>query len=423
MWWGTGGRWDAPPEMIWPMSVRTFDRMRRESQVAAMIDAVILPVLSAGWHIDPDGADPKVVALVADDLGLPVRDGEDREAPTRDRDRFDFAEHLRLVMTMVVFGHSFFEPVYRFEGGRAHLHKAAWRPPWTISKIEVARDGGLVAIEQNPSAGFKASRMLTKDLLCYVNRREGGDWFGQSYLERAYKYYLIKEELLRIKVLVDQRNGMGVPTYTTSAPLEGETPEKAREETQKEIDAAKEIVRKIRAGDEAGVSIPSGARFDLKGVDGRIPDILKDIEYCDQQIAAAFLAHFLNLGQQSGTGSYALGVTFADFFVQTLQALAQQVAEVANRHLVEDLVDLNFGPKTRAPKVAFDDIGSRHPVVAEAIYQLVMCGAILPEPNLETFLRNLYGIPEPLPRDKWPYPPKRDAATDYSNTVKGAKAP
>jgi hypothetical protein len=411
--WGVGGRLDALKETTWPYSVKTYSEMRKEPQIASMIDAVTGPIMAAGWHVVPNGADPEAVALVADDLGLPVRDDQKREIPARERDRFDFQEHLQLaVVTKAVFGHSFFETVFRTENGRTHLHKAAWRPPETISKIEVDRDGGLVAIEQWPAEGVKHPRMLAQDLLCYVNRREGTNWFGQSYLERCYPLWAIKNELLRINTMVIQRNGMGFPVYSASPPLEGEPAAKAREEAKKELDRALKLVEHIRAGDAAGVTLPAGAEFHLVGVTGRLPDILASIEYCDRMFAVAFLAQVFNLGQASGTGSYALGDVLDGSLVRSIDADAAYDAAMINRHLVEPLVDKNWGPTARAPKVAVDPIGSRHPVTAEAIYQLVQCGAILPEPNLEKFLRGLFGIPEQLPRDQWPYPPK--TASDQS---------
>ena len=52
------------------------------------------------------------------------------------------------------------------------------------------------------------------------------------------------------------------------------------------------------------------------------------------------LAHFLNLGTE--TGSWALGSTFADFFTQSLNAVAEQVCDVVQQHVIEDLVDLNW---------------------------------------------------------------------------------
>jgi len=146
------------------------------------------------------------------------------------------------------------------------------------------------------------------------------------------------------------------------------------------------------------------------GVTGKTPDLIGHIRYCDEQITASVLAHFLNLGQQSGTGSYALGTTFADFFIQSLQTTASQIADVMNAHVIEDLVDVNFGPTVRAPKLAFDEIGSKHPATAEALSILSNSGILLPEPNLESFVRNTYGLP-----DKAPYAPKEASREQISD--------
>jgi hypothetical protein len=58
------------------------------------------------------------------------------------------------------------------------------------------------------------------------------------------------------------------------------------------------------------------------------------------------LAHFLNLGTE--TGSWALGSTFANFFTDSLNAVAAHIADVTQQHVVEDLVDLNWGPDAGA---------------------------------------------------------------------------
>jgi hypothetical protein len=395
--WGTEWLPAVDLDLAYPKSVGVFSRMRRDAQVGGMLDAVTLPIQSTGWFLDPAGATPEVVRLVAEDLGLPVRGLDDGPAPLRTRDRFSFTEHLRLALLELAFGHSFFEQVYRIEEGRARLHKLAWRPPETIAKIKVATDGGLEWIEQYPGKTGDRPRITVDRLVVYVNRREGGDWVGQSLLRRARSYYLLKEELLRILALTDQRNGMGMPIYEAMPPLEGEDPDQARAAITTELAEAANLVKAARAGDEAGIALPPGSKFTLQGVQGRLPDILAHVRYCDEQIAASVLAHFLNLGQQTGTGSYALGETFAAFFIQSLQTVATQIAGVIQSHVIEDLVDLNFGARARAPQIRFDEIGSKHPATAEALSALAQAGILLPEPNLEGFVRSLYNIPAKAP--------------------------
>ena len=82
---------------------------------------------------------------------------------------------------------------------------------------------------------------------------------------------------------------------------------------------------------------------------GSLPDLDKQIRYYDEQIARGALANFLSLGGENSRGSFALGETFENFFQQSLQATAQAIATTFNQHVVEDLVDINWGPGTRAP--------------------------------------------------------------------------
>jgi hypothetical protein len=302
-------------------------------------------------------------------------------------------------LLMLPFGHSIFEQVYRIdEAGFARLRKLAWRPPRTISKIDVAADGGLVAIEQHTSqaGAMKGPRIGVDHLVLYVNDREGGNWLGQSLLRPAYKYWLLKDRLLRVQSQTVDRNGLGVPVYEGSKiPDTVSTSERATRE-QDELDKGLKLAQGFRSGDNAGAAIPNSAKLTLKGVEGDLPDADKPIRYYDEQIARAVLAHFLNLGTE--TGSWALGSTFADFFTLSLQTVAMQIADVTTQHVIEDLVDLNWGPNEPAPRLVFDEIGSRHPATAEAIRALIECGALKADDPLEAYLRNQYTLPASDPK-------------------------
>ena len=299
-------------------------------------------------------------------------------------------DHLRLALLELPFGHSFFEQVYRIEGRRARLRKLGWRPPRTISKIDVADDGGLVAIEQ----GDEKTRMTVDRLVVYVNEREGGNWLGQSLLRPAYKYWVLKDRALRTQAQTLERNGLGVPVYTVSdqpAELAASDPEQYLKRQADELAAGQKIAQAYRGGANAGAALPSGAKLELLGVSGKLPDADPVIRYYDEQIARAVLAHFLNLGTE--TGSWALGSTFADFFTLSLQTVADHIADVANAHVIEDLVDVNWGEDEPAPRLVFDEIGARHPATADAIKALIDSGAVKPGPKLEQHLRTTYGLP------------------------------
>lgn len=390
-WWAAPDE-EETPELQWPKNVRVYDQMRRQdAQVVSTLRAITLPIRRTTYRIDPNGARDEVTQQVADDMGLQIV-GDSGRSILRTRNRFSWAEHLRLALTMLPFGHSFFEQVYRIEGGRAHLRKLEWRPPRTISKIDVASDGGLVAIEQfSAKAGNKDPRIDVSNLVAYVNDREGGNWLGQSVIRPAYKYWLLKDRALRVQAQTLDRNGMGVPIYTASKLPEGLSEAEYVKRQNEEIAAGLKIAKGLRSGDNSGASLPDGAKLDMKGVEGDLPDADKPIRYYDEQMARAVLAHFLNLGTE--TGSWALGSTFADFFTLSLQTVANQIADVTNQHVIEDLVDHNWGPEEPAPKLVFDEIGSRHPATAESIARLVDVGALTLDDPLEAHLRNQYSLP------------------------------
>lgn len=384
--------YETNPDLQWPKNLEFYDRMRNEDpQVGSVLRAVTLPILRTTWQIDGTGCRPNVTEQIATDLGLPEK-GKDPVAPHRMRGRFSWAEHLRLALLELPHGHSIFEQVYRPEGNLNRLHKLAWRPPRTIADFEVARDGGLVAVVQYGVGGQQDKVRIPVDrLVAYVNEREGANWAGRSLLRQAYKMWLLKDRVLRAQALTIERNGLGVPVYTgAEAPAELEGDDREKWETS-ERDSGLKLAKDFKAGEAAGASIPHGSTLQLLGVTGKLPETEGPIRYYDEQIARAVLAHFLNLGTE--TGSWALGSTFANFFTESLNAVAQHIADVTQQHVIEDLVDLNYGPNERAPRLVAAPIGAEHPVTAEAIKALIDCKALTPDPALEAHLRELWGLP------------------------------
>lgn len=412
------GWWDAidepTPELRWPNNVRVYDRMRRtDTQIQSVLRAVTMPVRRTSWRISPNGARDEVVAQIAEDLGLPI-DGADPEPPVRTRDRFSWNEHLRMALLSLVFGHMPFEQVCRLDArGRVRLRKLAPRMPSTISEFDIARDGGLRSIVQDPPAWTNPTELLRRQkpptavripverLVMYSNDREAGNWQGQSMLRAAYKFWLLKDRVLRIQAMTLDRNGMGLPLYKGAARNE-------------DLTAGLKMATDWRSGEAAGAAVGNGADLLLRGVEGDLPDADRVIRYYDEQMARAALLHFLNLGTQ--TGSWALGSTFAEFFQMSLQTVADDIKAVVNPHIIEDLVDWNWGPDERAPLLICDEIGSRHPATAEAIRALVDCGAILPDRELEEAVRQRHGLP---PKGTYSVPAGPAPAPDEQATTAG----
>ena len=380
---------EANPALRWPQSLEIYSQMRLDAQVKSTLLAVALPVRRANWALDATGCRREVVDVVSQDLDLPIRGEAPAPSASRRRGRFSWQEHLRLAQLEDVYGHSVFEQVGEIEGGLWRLKKLAWRPHRTISKWKVAKDGGLVHIEQH--GGTRP--IPVSQLVVYVRDREGGNWVGNSLLRAGYKNWLLKDRTMRAQALTVERNGLGIPVYTGAPLPDGVEMSPAEVEAwhAAQRDEGLKLAKGLRAGENAGVSIPAGSKLELMGVTGKLPDTDQPLRYHDEQIARAVLAHFLNLGTE--TGSWALGSTFADFFASSLQASALHLADVTQQHVIDDLVDINWGESEPAPRLVFDEIGASSPATAEAINALVGAGVIRPDRSLEEYLRQRYRLP------------------------------
>lgn len=386
---------ESAPELRWPLSLDVYGKMRRQdAQVTSVLRAVTMPVCRTQWWVEPNGAKDEVVEHVARNLGLPIRGASDAPAARRRRDRFSWGEHLRLALLMLVFGHSIFEQVYRVDDEDNprlfDIRKLMWLPPRSISDFDVAADGGLNSITQHQVGPKRPDPLDISRLVVYCHEREGAAWQGNSLLRPAYKHWIIKDRLIRVQAQTIERNGMGIPVYEGA---EGEA----------DLTRGLTMAKSVRSGDTSGAATPNGAKLRLMGVEGSLPNADPAIRYHDEQIARAVLAHFLNLGTQ--TGSWALGTTFADFFTLSLQTLAENVADVATAHIVEDLVDVNWGADEPAPIVGHEEIGARQAATAQAVKLLTDAGILLPDRSLEEAIREQHNLPPKDPRPRATTPP------------------
>lgn len=393
-------QFEENPDLTWPNSVWTYGRMVREdARVASVFRAVGLPIRRTQWRICPNGADDKVVQHVATSLGLPI-EGDDTERPTpRSRGSFSWPRHLQHALRYLQFGHAVFEIVYGEPvDGLFPLRKLAPRPQSSIAYWNVDRDGGLISVQQWPAGTFGGPGMVimapssmgpaipVDRLVVYAHDMDPGVWVGNSLLRGAYKHWRVKDELIRIEAAAARRHGIGVPVITANE-HESDDPDR--------IDALLATASAYRGGETAGLALTNGETFSVMAPTGTPMDPRRAIEYHDHQIALVALAHFLNLDGKGG--SYALASVQADTFVQSVQTVAEDIREITQAHVIEDIVDRNWGPDEPAPKLVFDEIGSRQDATAAALQMLVNARLLTPDDRLEAFLRSATGLPAPDP--------------------------
>jgi hypothetical protein len=225
-------------------------------------------------------------------------------------------------------------------------------------------------------------------------------------MREAYGPWLLKHEMWRVMGQSSRRFGMGVPTVTAPP---GSPPA--------DVTAAADIAAGYRAGDQSGIGLPDGFKFDLTGLSGSVPDTKAFVEYLDAQIATSVLAEILNLDTAS-TGNRALGETVIGLLQMSWSATAKEITGPATDLSIE-MVDINFGEDEPAPQIMCTDV-TRPELTSEAIAALVSAKALTADIGLENEVRLRYGLPPitdadrtaAMPQPVVPPAPANPPATD-----------
>jgi hypothetical protein len=375
---------EVVPALSWPLSVITYQQMRHDPQLKAVLAAYTLPIRRATWAVDPAGCRDEVVQVVADDVGLPVVGQEGGPGASRRRG-VRWSDHVRMALLSLVFGHMPFELRYEIRGGLARLVNLGERMPQSITELVLNSDGTLKEAIQDLAS---AKPIPGNRLVWYAHEREGSAWTGQSVLRPAYGAWLLKHEIWRVHATSIKRFGMGVPNV--EAPVGG---------TPAQVTEAQRLASSMRSGEFAGAGLPAGFKLNITGITGSVPDALAYIRYLDQQMSTMALTGLLDLGN-TVNGSRALGNTFLDLFLLSLQAVAEEIAGTATSGqpgmpgIAENIVDLNWGETEPVPRIVCTDVGQRHEVTAEAINTLITSGAITADPDLEAYVRDAFRLPQ-----------------------------
>lgn len=374
---------DYVPDLTWPLSVRTYSRMRWDPQLKAILSAYTLPIRRATWQIDGTGCKPVVVQNIADDLGLPIM-GTDPEPTGLRRRNVDWHEHLRLALLDLVFGYMPFEQLWEQEAdGLMHLTALSERMPQTIEAVKIdPNTGSITSIMQFIRAGSsKPPEIPAQNLVWYSHDHEGAAWFGQSLLRASYSLWLIKDQVMRVHATSIRRFGLGI--------LEVQAPPGA---TPAQVATAQQYAASIKASDQSGAGLPSGFTSQLRGLTGTVPDAVAFITYLDQQMTRSTLSSILDMATTTN-GTQALGTVIIDAFMLALQAIADEIAQIANAQIIVPLVTANYGEDEPAPQIVCSDVGADHQTTPESLALLLESGAIVADPALDAFLRTEFKLP------------------------------
>ncbi|MCL6455065.1 MAG: minor capsid protein [Alicyclobacillus sp.] len=375
------------PDLAFPESVAVYDQMRRsDGQIAAVLNAMKLPIRSAEWFVEPDddAKDKRLAAQIAELVEWNLLQGGMK---------YSWDDHLREALTMLEFGFSVFEKVYRMDtyGGRpvVVLDKYAPRVATSIWRFpQDEQDGSVVAVQQlNYYTGQLYDIPLDKVRL-YTYQREGENPVGISALRPAYKHWYIKDALYRIVAVGVEKSLVGTPYATL--------PKGTSDEDRQRI---LDTLTAMRVAEEAGATFPEGVVVSILEGKSNALNAMPFIEHQDTLIARSMLAQFINLGTMSSAsgGSYALGNTMVGMFVMGLESIADYIAGEVQKD-IEQLVEWNFGPDAPVPRLKHGAINIDS--VTDKMTAIAALGAghlLNPDESLENALRGMIGVP-PIPQ-------------------------
>ena len=110
-------------------------------------------------------------------------------------------------------------------------------------------------------------------------------------------------------------------------------------------------------------------------------------------MSMSILSDFILLGSDR-VGSYALGATKMDLWSMAVDAIAKSIAEVINQYAIPRLLKLNGMDTTRTPELTYGSVSHIDLTeVADFVSKLVQAGAVVPDQNLEHYLRDIAGLP------------------------------
>ena len=363
--------------LTWPNYISIYEKMKRsDAQVKAMLLMLELPLRSTQWYIEPydkSANATKIKEFIEANLF---------EGPPNGM-QIHWDDMLRNICTMFAFGHSIFEKVYEVgKDGYLKWKKFAPRPQATIYDFLYEDNGDPKAIIQTLyNRGFTQVEIPIDKILLFSHRAENGDIRGSSALRAAYKHWSIKDFLYKIINIGIERNHIGTPQITL--------PPNASPE---DVTEAKKIVTTLRSADLGGAVIPSGFLLELFEGKRNMTDIMPYLQHQDLMIVRSVLAQFINLGS-TDTGSYALSEDQSDMFLMLLNAEAKYICNTFNATAIPQLVGYNFNTD-QFPKLCFKPLGGKDNKIFEILKLLVDGGLVIPDKNIEEWLRDMLELPE-----------------------------
>ena len=328
----------------------------------------------------------------------------------------DWETFLSEALTMLPYGYSLFETVYkvragpdqdderyrsRYDDGRIGWRKFAMRGQDTIERWQFSEEGTIEGAYQNAPPTYNTVLIPADKLLLFRTKVERNNPEGRSLLRNAYRSWYFLKRLQEIEAIGVERDLAGLPVM--HVPIEVMSPSATA--AQKSLRSSLEqVIQQIRRDEREGVLMPSeldrdgkptGYKLSLLTTGGsRAMDTDKIIRRYESRIAMSVLAEFIMLGMDS-TGSFALADSKTTLFATSLRSILESIAATFNNTAVRRLFEMNPEfPEHCYPELIYGDIETQDlKAMGSYLQSLSAAGLITPDSQLEDTLREMASLP------------------------------
>jgi hypothetical protein len=369
--------------------------------IGSILYAIEKVTLRLDWRIDPydDSDAAKEIAEFVDQCLEDMSDS--------------FDQTLASILSMLIYGFSFHEIVYKVRGGdvddpkrksKYKDGKIGWRKfpiraQETLNNWMMDQEGGIQGFRQiDPTGGGFREIPIEKGLLFRTTVNKNNPE-GRSLLRNCFRPWYYKRRIEEIEAIGIERDLAGLPVAKVPPEYLSSGASAAQQAVLAEITS---IVQNIKRNEQEGVIFPkmydenNNEMFSLELLSSggtRQFDTDKVISRYDQRISMSVLTDFILLGHER-VGSFSLGSQKMDLWTMSIDAIAKSIAEVFNQYAIPRLIKLNSMNSELMPYLTYGQVSSVDlGELADYVQKLTAAGVLMPDENLEAYLREQASLP------------------------------
>lgn len=393
------------PKLQGVQALRIYREMsENDGTIGSLLFAIDMLIRQVSWRIEPASSDP-IDVKYADFLSECL---EDLSHP--------FSDTISEALTMLIYGWSFVETVYKrrlgfqdedsalpsslYDDGKIGWRKFAGRSQDSFNGWVFDNTGNVQAMMQLAPPNYDLKVIPIRKSLLFRTRVNKNDPEGRSALRSAYRSWVFKKSFEEIEGIGVERDLAGLPTAFVDPKILRTDADEGDKQLLKYI---KKLVTNVKRDTNEGIIFPSvyddhGNKiydFQLMSAPGeRQFDVGKIIQRYSETIAMTVMADFIFLGHQA-VGSFALTSNKTSMFSQALGGWMDGIQNVFNRYAVPRLFALNGMADRELPKIMHGDIESPDlDILGTFLKTMNDLGMhTFPDEQFESYIRDVAGLP------------------------------